>query len=332
MKIFSPHRRKMEASRRFGSKEFQNKIKKAQGYKRVFDPRTHNIVSGFLKSIGLGSWWAKLLIIALLALPAYFLFISDYFVISTISASNNSQITNQQILSVFNARQNTSNFFIPKNHAVFLTRSRVEHMLVQAHPLIKELNEFRFVWPNQIEFTVVERQPGFAFSAQNKKYLVDDQGLIIKQIDDLQGLVLVINQTDETVEPGEQLNNSKLVGFVLSMIRQWPTKINSQIKEARVPGKASGQIQFVSSEGWGVFFDVNYPVESQLANLSLILSRQIPAKDRLNLAYIDLRFDKWAYYCYKNQPCQAGPREEEGIEDEVESVNLEESGLEDAQL
>ena len=86
-----------------------------------------------------------------------------------------------------------------------------------------------------------------------------------------------------------------------------------EIKEAKVPGIAASEAQFVTSEGWGVFFDVNRSVASQLSNLSLLLSRQIPAKDRNRLAYIDLKLPKWAYYCFKNTPCSSvsKPTEEE---------------------
>lgn len=308
MKIFSPHRRKTDAKRRFGGKEFQNKIKKAQSYKRVFGPRTGSGLGGFFRAIGLGTWWAKLLALTVICVPAYFLFISDYFVVTEISAVGGNQVSGEQIQDIFEERQDSRNFLIPKNHSIFLTGSGVEKLITQEFPLIKEVGEFNYYWPNKIELVVNERQPGFAFNISGQNYLVDDQGVVVKPIEDLQGLVQVVNQTDESVELGEHLTNTKLVGFILSTIRHWPEKINSHIKEARVPGKAAGQIQFVSQEGWGVFFDINHPVESQLSNLALILSRQIPAKDRLNLAYIDLRFDKWAYYCYKDQPCQSQPR------------------------
>lgn len=66
-------------------------------------------------------------------------------------------------------------------------------------------------------------------------------------------------------------------------------------------------MQFVSSEGWEVFFDINRAVDSQLSNLNLIITRQVPAKNRLELAYIDMRVDKSVYLCYKSSACVEQP-------------------------
>jgi hypothetical protein len=79
MKIFSPHRRKMEAKRRYGGKEFQNKVKKAQSYKRIFDPNGRGFMSGLFRALGLESILIRIVLIAVLLVAGYFLFISPYF-------------------------------------------------------------------------------------------------------------------------------------------------------------------------------------------------------------------------------------------------------------
>jgi hypothetical protein len=50
-------------------------------------------------------------------------------------------------------------------------------------------------------------------------------------------------------------------------------------------------------------FDTTRSVITQLNDLSVLLNKQIAAKDRARLAYIDLRLAKWAYYCFKATPC-----------------------------
>lgn len=325
MKIFSPHRRKLEAKRRYGGKEFQNKIKKAQSYKRVFDPTGRGIRAAIVRALRLDSFLVRLVLTAVILGGGYFLFISPYFLVTQLSVSGNEQVQTAQIEQVFRDEARGRNIFVPKNHLLVLSKSRMQKMLSSQLPLVKEIKRYKRVWPNKIEMEIVERHPGFALTVDGRIYLVDDGGLIVKELSDAQGLPVVLDQVSEPIEAGERLNNAKLVGFLLSASRQWTGKINSQIKEIKIPGKAATQAQFMSTEGWGVFFDISRPAEVQLSNLALILNRQIPAGRRLQLAYIDLRFDKWAYYCYKNQPCEAQPQNDPEAEAlDAEKVQVEE--------
>jgi len=129
-------------------------------------------------------------------------------------------------------------------------------------------------------------------------------------------LVLVIDQAQEDVVVGEVLSNPKLTAFILSMYRSWPKKVSSGVTVVKIASKTSQEVQFESAEGWSAFFDVNRSALSQLGNLSLILSRRIPQEQRENLAYIDLRLEKWVYYCFNNTPCSSEPQED--IEPETE--------------
>ena len=329
MKIFSPHRKKMEASRRYGSKEFQNKIKKAQNYKRVFDPRTRGFIAVVLHKLYLDSILVKLVLLLIVGGSGYYLFFSPYFLVTQVEVANAVQVHTEQAQTIIDEQSNSRWFFIPKNHMIFMSATNLQHLIAEKYPLVKAVNKHKRLWPNKIYLELEERHPGFALSINSKLYLVDEEGLVVKELQDPEGLPLVIDTVIEPVELEERLNNIKMVGFVLSGARTWPSKINSEIKEIRVPGKASTQVQFISSEGWGVFFDVNRSAESQLTNLSTILTRQIPAKERLNLVYIDLRFDKWAYYCYKNSPCEAQEQvpPEDSDAEKVEIKEDEKTGL-----
>jgi cell division septal protein FtsQ len=330
MKIFSPHRRKMEASRRFGSREFKNKIKKAQDYKRSFDPRNRGAMGELLHFLHLDSPLVALPTIGILGLAFYYLFVSSYFLVTDVQVVGAQQVPAEQIKAAIQSSANSRWLFIPKNHLLLMSESNTLEALAEEMPLIKEMAKYRRVWPNGVKMEIVERKPGFAFNVNGRSYMVDEEGVVVKELDGANGLVTVYDQVTEDISPGERLNNTKLVVFIMSALKHWPTKINTNIKEIKVPGKASTQVQIVSNEGWGVFFDTTRPVESQVSNLSLILNRQIPASNRLRLAYIDLRFDKWAYYCYKNSPCESQPQaaptdQQEKIEVEPDAKSVKET-------
>jgi hypothetical protein len=139
---------------------------------------------------------------------------------------------------------------------------------------------------------------------EDKKYLLDDQGFVIKELfDNSSNLLVITDQVNESIKVGSMIDG-KLVPFILSMQKAWPEKTHLKIESAKIPGKGAAEVEFVSSEGWSVFFTTERSVAAQLDNLETIINRQIPSSDRSKLAYVDLRLSKWAYYCYKDTPCQ----------------------------
>ncbi|HYE22417.1 MAG TPA: FtsQ-type POTRA domain-containing protein [Verrucomicrobiae bacterium] len=322
--IFSKHRR-INAKRRFGTREFQSRVKEAQNYKRPYNPIDLNRPPRWMVIIGLKSKFYRVLWLGLIAAFAYLFMFSDLMLIDSVKVSGTNRVSQEQVLSAIDNFSGERTFFIPKNNFFLMSKARVNESLKSAIPLVKEIKSYKRTWPNRVELEVVERDPGFVLQVDDKKYLVDDEGVVIK--DDAAGLdlPLVIDQVTENFDIGLPLPNTKMVAFILSMHKQWGTKINSPISIAKIPGKASNEVQIVSEEGWGVFFDTTRSVTSQLDNLSLVLSRQIPARERPNLAYIDLRLSKWAYYCFKNSPCVAGAQEDAEAVETTEEEKAEET-------
>ncbi len=301
MRIFSSHRKKLEPRRRFGGREFKTKIKLAQSYKRVFNV-------GFL---GLAAKFWRSVAIVLFLILFYFLCISSRFVVTEVSVSGNIQVSTQQIQDTIASAGNARLFLIKKNNFFLMSQGRANRILTEALPTIKEISSYQRIWPNQVKFVVKERVPGFVIQSSNQYFLVDEDGVVVSQVTDAKNMLLVVDQLAEDFALGETLPNAKLAGFVVSLNRQWPGKISTPIVSVKFPGKGSSEVQFVSAEGWSVLFDTSRSVVTQLNSLAVLLNKQIPAKDRPRLAYIDLRLSKWAYYCFQASPCsqQAQPQD-----------------------
>jgi hypothetical protein len=169
-------------------------------------------------------------------------------------------------------------------------------------PIIKEVKTTRS-WPDKINIEITERNPALSFSVKDKNYLIDDQGFVVKELTAPSSQLNIVDAVDDNINIGETING-KLIPFIISMEKSWPGRVAVPLSFGRIPGKGSSEVEFITTEGWSAFFSTDRPVNSQLNNLGLILSKQIPARDRAKLAYIDLRLAKWAYYCYKQTPCQ----------------------------
>ncbi len=302
MKIFSKHRRKIEPKRRFGSMEFRNKIKEASNYKRAFNP-----TSGFSLNIFPGNnralKMAKILGVASILLIGYYLFISPTFLITNITVKGNHQVSAQQIEEVIRANDSRL-FMIKKNNFFIMSKGRVNKAITTQIPTVKEVINYNRSLPNRLTIEIVEHTPGFVIESGGNYFLVDDEGIVVNQIYDPEKLLIAHDQLVENFVRGETLSNQKLATFILSMNKSWSSKINVGIDSVKFPGKSSNDVQFVTKAGWTVLFDSARPVSVQLSSLAVMLTKQITQAQQVNLAYIDLRLSKWAYYCFKESPCQ----------------------------
>jgi len=316
MKIFSTHRRKIDANRRYRGPEFQSKVKNAANYKRVFN---YNPAKWYK---GLGGWfqargavWRTLGVITALLL-VYFMVISASLSVTNFSITGNTTIPTENIDEVLQTKGSARSFFIRKNNFFLMSEGRVNQLLVSSMPEIKSVNTKRS-WPNKLAVEIIERNPGFVIVSANQYYLVDDEGVVVKPVPDSTGFLRVENQLAEDFKVGEMLD-TKFAPFVTTMARRWEEKISSPVAYVKFPGKASIEAEFVTVMGWSVIFDINRSAIGQLENLNLLLSRQVPARDLPQLAYVDLRLTKWAYYCFKASPCEqeALPEAEEVMSNE----------------
>lgn len=309
--IFSKHRKKIEPKRRFGTRRFKERLREIQTYRRINSARAETFWEKIFFAIGLRSKWWRYSILALIAVTFYFLVLSNYFSVTNFAIAGNKELSNDQIQQVLAVATNGRHWLIPKNNFLFLSTGKINVILTKNLPEIKQVNKVKRKWPNQITVEVVERKPSFVLKSSDQYFLIDDEGTVVKQMDDPEKFLIIEDQVVENFVIGEEFPNPKLIAFIVSMSNSWNTKINTPISLIKIPGKASAEVLFTTVEGWNVLFDVQSPVARQLNNLSLIINKQVASKDRNRLAYIDLRLSKWAYLCFKDSPCQQQEQPEE---------------------
>ncbi len=306
MKIFSKHR-KIEPKRRFGGMEFRNKIKAAGNYKRAFSP-TGNLSISFLPHGGIYVRTLKVLSFVLLLAGVYYFVIAPNLQITEITIKGNAQVSAQQIKDILETNGNSRLLLIKKNNFFLMSRGRVNQLLTDSIPTIKEVVHYDRSWPNKALIEVVEHTPGFVILSNNNYFLIDDEGMVVEQIEDPNKWLVVEDQLTESFAQGEALPNPRLASFIISMSKMWNSKISTPIKLMKFPGKSSNEVQIVTEMGWAVMFDTTRPVSVQLDDLVVIITKQIKSSELPNLAYIDLRLSKWAYYCFKASPCEQRER------------------------
>ncbi|MBI4049669.1 MAG: FtsQ-type POTRA domain-containing protein [Candidatus Doudnabacteria bacterium] len=283
------------------------RLKEASSYKRAFGPSRVNFFHRLLLP-SLSSRKIKVLGSLVVLIALYYLVISDKLLISEAVLSGNSQVTQEAVNGVLDTNSNNRVFFVKKNHYFLMTHGRLNKLLTSSIPEVREVVKVNRKWPDKIEIEITERNPGFVLAVKDRKFLVDEEGVVLKQLnaDENKELFEVIDQSqDDEMVVGEVLSNPKLVAFILSMYRAWPGKMEPEITSVKISSKTTYETQFGTDSGWTVFFDINRSVSTQLNSLSLVLNKHITPKDKGRLAYIDMRSEKWIYYCFKNSPCSS---------------------------
>jgi cell division septal protein FtsQ len=300
MKIFSKHRKKLEPSRRYGSREFKEKLTVAKNYKRAFGPQK-GFVTAFFAKTGLsqiGTYVAVLVV----GVIFYFLVISPYFLITQVAVAGNKQVPTTTIKEEVSKLSEKRFLLVPQNSFFVLNQNRLGNLFTKNVPMVSEVKATRH-WPNKITIEVKERNPALVLVVGSKNYLIDDSGFVIGEVQQNAPQLKIVDSVEEEIKISSSIDG-KIIPFIISMEKQWPAKMNISIKNVKIPGKAASEVEFVSAEGWSVFFSTDRPVTNQLNNLTLLLNKQVTGANRARLAYIDLRLAKWAYYCFKSTPCQ----------------------------
>lgn len=325
MKIFSTHRRRPDAARRYGGPQFKSKVRNAANYKRAFEynpSKWYQGLGGWFRAKG--ALWRTAGLLAGAAL-IYFMVISQALSVTSVTVEGHTQIAAEAVEQAFQEYGQSRAFLIRRNNFFLLTPGRLSNALIEAIPEIRSVESDRH-WPNSITLKITERNPGFVILSAGEYYLVDDEGIVVKEVETPDAFLVVQDQLSEEFTPREMLS-TKLAPFVTSMQRQWPDRVSTPIVGAKFPGKASSEVEFVTEAGWSVLFDTTRSAAGQLGSLSILLGQQIPAGDHGKLAYIDLRLSKWAYYCFKQSPCEQEPLPEGGVP-EADGVERIENGEE----
>jgi cell division septal protein FtsQ len=174
---------------------------------------------------------------------------------------------------------------------LFRVNARQAEAAIAQLPFIKRAH-LSLVPPNRVAIAVEERQPAAAWLAGGGRYWVDEEGVILPEAGDVEG-VLTIHDKSET-RPD---NNTRVDGAAVRAavrLRQWMPELS----EVELwPDKG---VTIVTAQGWPVHLGNDADrLSREVALLNALLPELV--RDKAQVEYIDLRFDR-PYYKLKPAP------------------------------
>ena len=191
--------------------------------------------------------------------------------------------------------------FIPQKSIILAPIDKIKEDILDNFPEIKEIIINKKA-TNLLIIEIIERQsigiwcqtesttPTTTESVVKQCFCLDKEGIIFRESPLISGS-LILNIFDikkESVILGEEVVSPEVINFILKTAQGLSLKIdNFEIVSPE-------DLRARTSQGWQIYFNPAYSVDSQLKALEIILEEEI--KETTSLEYIDLRIDGRVYY------------------------------------
>lgn len=259
-----------------------------------------------------------------IAIFLYFFVFSNFYDITDIQVAGNEVISTDDVLDITNQYLSQNSLLIFKHRNIFIFNKNALKKRINEVILLDNLKVDKIL-PNTVKLTITEKDSAVKWLTNEKEYLVDNQGQIIKQyytsstptIFNMNDADNVINDTlgqdteskfiklRDLSNQAANLSNFVLkaenISFILSLQDQIKDKDYLKFNEIDVPSTFPQYISLIMAEGWQIQFNLKDSLEAQLKRLNLLIDQKIKKENLNKLDYIDLRLGESIYYMFKGQ-------------------------------
>ena len=243
-------------------------------------------------------FWVSLLFLAVIGGLIYSLFISNIFEIKEIIITGTEKIQKADLENIVDGNNNRKIFFfLPANNLILTNTKEIKKEIINKFPIIENIS-VRRSWPDKLSLELKEREPfGVWCITEQPCFIIDKMGVIFQEISDFYpGSLVVKNFSGGPEQLGEKIIKEEKLESIFNIKKG--LKDNSQIDIESFSVLDQERINAKTSLGWDIYFDFEGDLNWQSKELDLVLEKEIPAENRINLEYIDLRFSR-VYYKYK---------------------------------
>jgi len=227
-------------------------------------------------------FWGNIFIIIFILVAVWFALYSPYFRIREVVIEGNSLVSDDEILNSIPTGENIFRFNISATKSAIMSHS----------PAIADLAIYRGI-PNTLKITVLERKPTIVWLTQGRYFLIDDAGIVDREIkaEEFQDLLHISDQKNLTIGTGDRIASPSFIDFAKIINDKFFEYTNIKISSFSVP-ETTFDLYVYTDAGFYVKFDTTRPAEKELTDLKNII---IAYRDNIR-EYVDVRINGWAYY------------------------------------
>ena len=257
-------------------------------------------------------FWLAILTLVIFSGVFYLVCFHSFFQVKAIEVSGNEKVSSENLENLLDERVNRKVLFFPSRSIFLANFDEIAKEILKNFPQVAE-TELRRKLPNTLLLQIEEREPVAFFCQTDKIFFIDKEGIVFESLNSSlanQGFTKLRSETDREINLGDNIVEKEQLGKVLEV----ESKLKKQLETLLVSDESSLDVQIIeeilvvsdvrfdvkTSEGFKIFFNFKEDLDWQLTKLKAVLEEQIPPERRRDLEYIDVRFDKFAPYIYRD--------------------------------
>jgi len=234
-----------------------------------------------------------LLVVIILIILLYLTCFYSFFQVKGVKISGNNKVSSEEIESVVSNNISRKILFLESDSVFLIDLYGIKKKVLNEFVLIKSVS-FDRDFPDKLIVSVEERIPLAIFEGRNGIFFIDEDGVIFEEVEEREEWLTI---------KGNNFQENLYLGLVVISTEEMKkiTEAEKGLKKLEV-NPASVEIvnnkrmNFKSSEGWNIYFNLKEDISSQIFNLEVLLKEKISPEVRRNLEYVDLRFGNQLYY------------------------------------
>ncbi|MCL5094281.1 MAG: cell division protein FtsQ/DivIB [Patescibacteria group bacterium] len=186
--------------------------------------------------------------------------------------------------------------FLGKNLIFLRTQAVSEN--IEGDQKVKELKVEKNYFSGTLRIMVILREPFVILTEKGKRYLVDTDGILFKEIGETEEKSLNLIKINNNLisfshNLGDELIEQKKLFFLKDLINNFPTKTAETISAISFDN-SNDEITVLANSNYKIFFDLKRSIDSQIE--SVVMIKDETEKSKRKLEYIDLRIETRIFY------------------------------------
>ena len=188
----------------------------------------------------------------------------------------------------------TKDFLIVKNRNIlFIWNRSLEDYIKEKDFKISEV-AIRKIYPDKIVVSIEERFPSGIICSGETCYLFDSNGVVFQDVKkDFPSQNLIRLLTSNSIIVGEKNFEEDFIKNLELAVDFFENKLKINLENIYI--SSPDKVIVNTKEDWKTFLVIDKNLKINLEKLKIILIQEISLENRVNLDYIDLRFDKIFY-------------------------------------
>lgn len=291
-------------TKRFNNPEYKNQIRAVRNYKRQVPVKPENRWDLVLFYIGLTSWKRRIFAAIILAAAVYLAYFANFLMFRDPEVLGADSGVTEQVKQNFADYKHTFKGILPQKNILFFSKSGFAEYLTANNYQVASVKQIKESFWHSIQITVEQRVPLYALQNGDNYFILNSDQVVGIQIpaDQAAQYIPFKDTADEQVHPGEKFLDEQRRTFLEYIKNNIGPQLSLDIAGYEVPGRAADQLVVNLKRGFKAMFTDTGDAAAQLDRMYKVWVQFTPDQQN-RLAYIDLRFDKNVYVCFKNDVC-----------------------------